>query len=73
MLQVRHLPDALHRRLKARAASQGKTLTEYVLDILKRVDQEPSIEEWLADLREQPTTKLSASPAELIRGARGGR
>jgi plasmid stability protein len=73
MLQVRHLPDALHRRLKMRATSQGKTLTAYVLDILKRADQEPTIDQWLADLRTQPTTTLKTAPADLIRNARQSR
>jgi plasmid stability protein len=73
MLQVRHLLDALHRRLKMRATSQGKTLTAYVLDILKRADQEPTIDQWLADLRTQPTTTLKTAPADLIRNARQSR
>ena len=73
MLQVRNVPDALHRRLKVRAASQGKTLTEYVLGILTRADREPTIEEWLASLQDLPATKLSASPANVIRKARASR
>jgi plasmid stability protein len=70
MLQVRNVPDALHRRLKIRAASQGRPLTDYVLDILKRADREPTIEEWLEDVQKLPETKLSVSPAELVRKAR---
>jgi len=72
-LQVRHVPDALHRRLKVRATSQGKTLTMYVLEILKRADEQPTIEQWLADLRTQPTTTLKTAPADLIRAARRAR
>ena len=73
MLQVRNVPDALHRRLKMRAASKGQTLTDYVLETLKRVDREPSIDEWLEEVRKLPATRLSASPAELIRKARDSR
>jgi plasmid stability protein len=73
MLQVRNVPDALHRRLKMRAASNGETLTDYVLEILTRADREPTIDEWLADLRNLPATKLAASPAEMIRKARASR
>jgi plasmid stability protein len=70
LLQVRHLPDALHRRLKVRAAQRGLTLSDYVLSILRRADAEPSIDEWLETLRTQPQTELSSTPAELIRSAR---
>ena len=73
MLQVRNVPDALHRRLKVRAASNGETLTEYVLEILTRADREPTIEEWLASLRALPATRLSVSPADVIRKARASR
>lgn len=70
MLQVRNVPDALHRRLKMRAASRGETLTEYVLEILTRADSEPTLAEWLEELRSLPQTKLTVSPADLIRKAR---
>jgi plasmid stability protein len=73
MLQVRNVPEALHRRLKMRAAGKGQTLTDYVLDVLKRADREPSIEEWLEELRALPATRLSVSPAALIRKARKAR
>ena len=73
MLQVRNVPDALHRRLKMRAASHDQPLTDYVLDILRRADREPTIEEWLDEVRKLPETKLSASPADLIRKARASR
>ena len=73
MLQVRNVPDALHRRLKVRAASNGETLTEYVLEILTRADREPTIEEWLASLRALPATRLSVSPGDVIRKARASR
>lgn len=73
MLQVRNVPDALHRRLKMRAASRGQTLTDYVLETLERADREPSIDEWLAALRKLPETTLTVSTADLIRDARAQR
>ncbi len=73
MLQVRNVPDALHHRLKVRAANNGETLTEYVLELLRRADREPSIDEWLAELRNLPATTLPASPASVIRKARASR
>ncbi len=56
-----------------RAASRGQTLTDYVLDTLKRADREPTIEEWLDEVRKLPSTKLSVAPADLIRSARDSR
>ena len=73
MLQVRNVPDALHHRLKVRAATNGETLTDYVLEILRRADREPTIDEWLAELRNLPVTRLAASPAAEIRKARASR
>lgn len=30
MIQIRHVPDALHRRLRARAAMAGMSLSDYL-------------------------------------------
>ena len=43
MIQVRHVPDALHRRLKARAALAGMALSDYLLLELRSVAERPTI------------------------------
>ena len=48
MLQVRHVPDAVHAELARRAAAAGVSLSEYVLRELERVAARPPIEEVLA-------------------------
>jgi plasmid stability protein len=73
MLQVQKVPDALHCRLRMRAASRGLALTDYVLQMLKRADREPSIDEWLEEVRKLPATRLTTSPSELIRKAQDSR
>ena len=69
MLQIRNVPDDLHRALKERAAREGTTMSELVLRELPRVAYKPSHDEVMARI-------LSRSPvggppaAELIREAR---
>src|SRR5947199_3766110 len=48
MVQVRNVPDALHRKLKARAAHSGQTLSDYLLAELERLATRPTREEMLA-------------------------
>ena len=49
MIQLRNVPDALHRRLKARAAMAGMSLSDYLLAEVKEVAERPT----LAELRER--------------------
>jgi len=67
MLQVRNVPEKVHRRLKDLAAQSGKTLSAYVLEELERLTEQPTIEEWLERTRRQPPVKLSRPAAEWVR------
>ena len=49
MIQLRNVPDALHRRLKARAAMAGMSLSEYLVSEIKEIADRPT----LAELRER--------------------
>jgi len=40
MIQIRNVPDAIHRKLKVRAAELGMTMTDYILGELKRVSEQ---------------------------------
>jgi len=73
MIQIRNVPDALHRRLKARAAMAGMSLSDYLLAELRHVAERPSPEEMRARLERLPETALSATPAELVRKERDRR
>ena len=59
MIQIRNVPDSLHRRLKARAAMEGE-------QALAR----PSRRELLRAIREQPEVVLDRSPADVLREER---
>jgi antitoxin FitA len=69
MLQVRNVPDDLHRALKERAAREGTTMSELVLRELRRVAYRPSPEQLMARIRQR--TPVGGPPAaELIREER---
>jgi plasmid stability protein len=70
MIQIRGVPPQLHRRLKARAASEGMSMTEYILRELGKSLEKPTRAEVLARIRAQPTLELAESAAEVIRAGR---
>ena len=72
MIQVRNGPDELHRSLKARAALEGRTLSDYILAELPRLADRPSAEQVLARVRAR--TRVGGPPAaELIHAERNRR
>lgn len=73
MVQVRNVPSELHRRLKARAAMEGLSMSEYVLRELKKALERPTREDILERLRARPVRRLSRSPADMIRAERESR
>ena len=70
MIQIRNVPDDLHRKLKSRAALAGMSLSDYLLRELRHNADRPTVDELRARLRERPPVKVSLSPAEIIRAAR---
>ena len=66
MIQVRNVPDSLHRRLKARAAIEGVSMSLYVLRELERALARPGRHELLQAIREQPEVVLDRSPADIL-------
>lgn len=70
MLQIRNVPDELHRRLKARAALAGISMSDYALRELRKALERPTREELLARIAELPPPKLKPTPAQLIREER---
>jgi plasmid stability protein len=73
MVQIRNVPDGLHRRLKARAATAGMSLSEYLLGELRRVAETPTREELLERLRGRAPVELPESAAEAVRAERDAR
>lgn len=73
LVQVRNVPAELHRRLKARAAMEGMSMSDYVLRELKKALDRPTREEILDRLRAQPVRRLERRPADVIRAERDSR
>ena len=72
MIQIRNVPDALHRRLKTRAADAGMTLSDYLLAELRRLADRPTPQQLWERLRSREPFEPSIPPAELLREEREG-
>ena len=70
MIQLRHVPDALHRKLKARAAMQGVSLSDYLIRELKVIAEQPTLEEALAQAARLRPVTWSEPVVETIRKMR---
>ena len=71
MIQVRNVPDEIHRELKVRAARQGVSLSDYVLELARRDVNLPTMQEWLARVGARPLIHSDISGADIIREHRG--
>lgn len=72
MIQIRNVPDALHRRAKARAALEGVTLSDFALRALEREVTRPTVAEISARIRELEPMELPDG-ATMIREERDAR
>jgi antitoxin FitA len=70
MVQIRNVPDALHRKLKARAAAAGQSLSDYLLAEIGRIAALPTREEMLARLHSRTRVTLKTPAAVVIREER---
>ena len=73
MIQIRNVPDELHREAKARAARAGMSLSDYLLREIRRSLEAPTVEELLARIRAQEPVHPTETPAEIIRAEREAR
>jgi plasmid stability protein len=73
MIQLRNVPDELHRKLKARAAAEGMSLSAYVLRDVARNAELPTMREWVEKVKKLKPIKTRESSAEVIRAMRDGR
>lgn len=73
MIQVRNVPERLHRELKRRAKRRGQTLTDYIKALLEREVERPPIEEVLERIEGRTPVRLPKPVAEYLREERGER
>jgi plasmid stability protein len=73
MVQIRNVPDVLHRKLKVRAVESGQTLSDYLLRELERLAARPTREDMLARLHGRKRVTLKTPAALAIREERNSR
>jgi len=73
MIQIRNVPDDVHRKLKIRAAKEGVTLSELLSREARKLAEEPTPEELRERLLALPRVKVRTPPAEAIRQERNRR
>jgi len=67
MIQIRHVPVPLHRKLKSRAALEGLPLSDYLLREIRRLAERPTLEELQERLRRRSPVAPRISPARAVR------
>jgi antitoxin FitA len=70
MIQLRHVPDEMHRRLKARAALEGLSLSDYLLQEVRKVAERPTVRELRSRLAARAPVAVTTSPAKAVRAER---
>ncbi len=73
MVQIRNVPSNLHRQLKARAALEGMSLSEYLLREVRRAVERPTLDEIRQRLAGRSHVRPRISPAAAVRAEREGR
>ena len=73
MIQLRNVPDELHRKLKARAAAEGMSLSAYILREAAELAERPTWEEFNRKLKKLKPIRGGESAAAAIRAIRDGR
>ncbi len=73
MIQLRNVPNGLHRVLESRAAVAGKSLSDYLIVELRRHAEYPTVEELRQRLRARTRVRPTVPPAQMIREERDRR
>jgi plasmid stability protein len=73
MIQLRNVPDDLHRKLKSRAAMAGLSLSDYLLREVRRVAERPTVTELRQRLAQRPPVNPRMTPAKAVRAERDQR
>jgi antitoxin FitA len=73
MIQLRNVPEALHRTLKARAATAGMSLSDYLLAEIREIAERPTLTELRARLHKRKPVAAQFDTARLVQEERAGR
>ena len=73
MVQIRNVPVEIHRRLKARAAIEGMSMSDFILREVRKALDRPTRQEILQRLAARPAQRIRRSAATLVREDRDSR
>ena len=73
MIQIRDVPEPVHRTLKTRAAREGMSLSDFLKRELERTVELPSMREWLEQTQQIKPIASKRSAAQVIRDLRDTR
>jgi len=70
MIQIRNVPDDVHRTLKVRAAEEGVSLSDYLLREIERYARQPTLEELIERIKRDGPVHPSEDSATAVRAIR---
>jgi antitoxin FitA len=73
MIQVRDVPEEVHSTLKARAAREGMSLSDFIKKELERTVERPTMREWLERAQQAKRILAKRSAAQIVRELRDAR
>jgi plasmid stability protein len=73
MIQIRDVPDRVRGTLKARAAGEGMSLSDFIKRELKCISERPTMQEWLENNRQAKPIRGKRSAAQIVRELRDAR
>ena len=73
MVQLRNVPDTLHRTLKSRAALAGMSLSDYLLSEIREIAERPTLAEFRRRLHARKAPAAGIDTARLVREERDAR
>ncbi len=71
MIQIRNVPDAVHKTLKVRAAAEGISLSDYIKRDLEALAKQTTLEDVLAGARARGPSGITTE--EIVEGIRASR
>ncbi len=73
VIQLRHVPDEIHRKLKARAAMEGLSLSDFLLREVRGIVERPTVAELRTRVLCRSSVSARQSPAKAVRAEREAR
>jgi plasmid stability protein len=73
MIQIRNVPEVLHRRIKSRAALEGLSLSDFLLREIQQLAERPTLKELAARMSTRTPVQYKISPAQILREERSRR